>query len=178
MTTRMTTRPMTILVLGGTRSGKSGVAERLTDEAATGGAVTYVATAFVDDADPDHVARIVAHQTRRPAAWHTVECGPSVDLVDALVSIDHTVIVDSLGTWLTQFDDLTPPVDRLVAAVAAREARALATVLVSEEVGLAVHPPSELGRRYVDAMGTLNQRVAAVADRCLLVVAGRTLELS
>ena len=84
------------------------------------------------------------------------------------------MLVDSLGTWLTAHPDLTPDVDRLVDALEHRDGP---TVLVSEEVGLAVHPPSEIGRHYVDAIGTLNQRVAAVAQRVVLVVAGRTLEL-
>ncbi len=168
-------RPMITLVLGGTRSGKSAVAEQLTAEAAGSGPVSYVATAFVDPGDPDHVARVAAHRARRPAEWHTIECGPDADLPSILETVDHTVIVDSLGTWLTTFDDLRPATDRLLAALTARTAP---TVLVSEEVGLAVHPPSELGRRYVDAMGSLNQAVAAAADRSLLVVAGRTLDLA
>lgn len=51
------------------------------------------------------------------------------------------------------------------------------TVVVSEEVGLGVHPESAVGRRFRDVLGTLNQRVAAVADDAHLVVAGRLLAL-
>ena len=85
------------------------------------------------------------------------------------------VLVDSLGTWLTGHRDLVPGTDALVRALVARDDD---TVVVSEEVGLAPHAPSELGRRFADELGVVNQRVAAVADRALLVVAGRTLELA
>ncbi len=56
-------------------------------------------------------------------------------------------------------------------------ARSADTVLVSDEVGLSVHPPTALGRQFVDAVGDCNRAIAAIADRVLLVVAGRTLEL-
>ena len=88
------------------------------------------------------------------------------------------MLVDSLGTWVAAHDDLAPDVAELVAALRARAARAVgATVVVSEEVGLGVHPPTEVGRRFADALGALNREVAGVADRVLLVVAGRVLPL-
>jgi adenosyl cobinamide kinase/adenosyl cobinamide phosphate guanylyltransferase len=59
----------------------------------------------------------------------------------------------------------------------ALRARAGDAVLVSEEVGLGVHPSSEAGRRFRDALGALNVAVAEVADEVLLVVAGRVLPL-
>ena len=85
-------------------------------------------------------------------------------------------LVDSLGTWVTlqpKFD-IEAHGDDLLAALVGRNAP---TVLVSEEVGLAVHPPTSLGRRYVETVGMLNQRIAAVSDRVLFVMAGRALEL-
>ncbi|WP_420617842.1 bifunctional adenosylcobinamide kinase/adenosylcobinamide-phosphate guanylyltransferase [Candidatus Poriferisocius sp.] len=163
---------MIVLVLGGTRSGKSEVAEAIAES--LGSAVTYVATAAVDPDDTDHSARVAAHKVRRPPGWDTVECEAPADLPRLLREIDHPVVVDSLGTWVTLHAELTVDADDLLAALADRTASA---VIVSEEVGMAVHPPSELGRRYVDAMGKLNQQVAEVADRVLLVVAGRPLEL-
>ncbi|MCY4104727.1 MAG: bifunctional adenosylcobinamide kinase/adenosylcobinamide-phosphate guanylyltransferase [bacterium] len=165
---------MIALVLGGASSGKSLVAEELAGS--LGGAVTYVATAVPDPGDADHLARIAAHRTRRPADWVTVECAAAADLAGHLRRLDGVALVDSLGTWIALkpgFDVAEETAD-LLAAVAQRDAP---TVLVSEEVGLAVHPPSEAGRRYVEAVGALNQRIAAVADTVLLVVAGRALEL-
>lgn len=169
---------MITLVLGGTRSGKSRIAEDIaTSAAASGGqaaGVTYIATARLDPTDADHRARIAAHQALRPDNWATLECGSAADLVRHLEGSPGVVLVDSLGTWITLDPDLAPDHIPLLAALRARRAP---TVVVSEEVGLAVHPPTELGRRYVDALGSLNQAVADLADRALLVVAGRVIDL-
>ena len=162
---------MITLVLGGARSGKSAVAERLA--AALPTPVTYVATAAVDPADADHVARVAAHQARRDPAWTTVDA-VGADLPAALRSHSGTVLVDSLGTWLTGHADLVADAADLCAAL---QERAGDTVVVSEEVGLGVHPSSELGRHFRDALGAVNVAVAEVADRVLLVVAGRVLPL-
>lgn len=157
---------MITLVLGGARSGKSAVAESLVD-----GDVVYLATATVTDAD--FAERVERHRARRPPSWATVESGP--DLADALRSCgDRPVLVDSLGTWLAGVERFAADVDGLVEALRARTA---ATVVVSEEVGLGVHPETEVGRRWRDAVGEANQAVAAVADDVLLVVAGRVLRL-
>lgn len=137
--------------------------------------MAYVATAAVDPSDADHAARVAVHQARRPEHWSTVECEAPADLPRALREVESLVLVDSLGTWATQHHEMTVDAGDLLAALASRSAP---TVIVSEEVGLAVHPPSEMGRRYVDALGMLNQQVAEVADRVLMVVAGRILELS
>ncbi|MYH72949.1 MAG: bifunctional adenosylcobinamide kinase/adenosylcobinamide-phosphate guanylyltransferase [Acidimicrobiia bacterium] len=163
---------MIILVLGGTRSGKSGVAESIAQS--LGLAVTYVATAAVDEKDSDHAARVAAHQARRPKHWSTVECEEPEDLPRHLDEIDGVVLVDSLGTWVAHHSGLTVEADGLLDALARRTDPA---VIVSEEVGLSVHAPTELGRRFADELGMLNQKMAAVADRVLLVVAGRALEL-
>ncbi|MGH9165874.1 MAG: bifunctional adenosylcobinamide kinase/adenosylcobinamide-phosphate guanylyltransferase [Acidimicrobiales bacterium] len=156
------------LVLGGARSGKSAEAERLA--AAAAGPVTYLATG--DATDDDMAARIAAHQHRRPVEWTTVEVGR--DLVGALGSIDGTVLVDSLGSWLAGHEGFAADADAVAAALVARTGD---TVVVSEEVGWGVHPSSEAGRAFRDALGALNQAVAAVADVVLLVVAGRVLRL-
>src|SRR5690349_17187756 len=103
-----TTRAPLVLVLGGTRSGKSRTAERLAaDLAAPGGRLTYVATAALDPADADHSARIAAHRDRRPATWTTVECPDPAGLAGVLASTGGPVLLDSLGTWVAGHPDLT-----------------------------------------------------------------------
>jgi len=164
-----------VLVLGGTRSGKSAVAEAIAGRlAGPDGAVTYVATARVDPADADHVARVDAHRARRPDTWATVECADPGALPGALVRAPGCVLLDSLGTWVSGHPGLDPDPAALVAALRARSAP---TVVVGEEVGLSLHAPTALGRRFVDALGAVNRAVSDVADEALLVVAGRALRL-
>lgn len=166
--------PSVTLVLGGTRSGKSAVAERLAAEiaAASAGAVTYVATASVRD--EEMAARVAAHQARRPAGWATVELHEPAQLPAVLRRVGGVVLLDSLGTWVASTHEMAVDAGALTAAL---QARSGPTVVVSEEVGLAVHPPTAAGRAFTDALGSLNQAVAGVAARALLVVAGRIVEL-
>lgn len=158
------------LVLGGARSGKSRVAEALAGaDPAT--EVVYVATAEVGD--DDFAARVALHRQRRPPSWSTVESGP--DLAATIRSLpDRPALVDSLGTWVARCDGFAADAGALIAALRSRTS---STVVVSEEVGLGVHPETEVGRRWRDALGEVNQQVAAAADTVLLVVAGRTLRL-
>lgn len=161
---------MITLVLGGVRSGKSAVAEQLALRA--NGSVLYVATGRATD--HDMAARIEAHRQRRDGRFETIDAGAG--LIDALGGHDEQpALIDSLGTWLAGHESLTVDVDGFAAALVARRAP---TVIVSEEVGLGVHPSSDVGRRFRDALGELNHAVAAIADDVLLVVAGRVLPLT
>ena len=165
---------MITLVLGGARSGKSAMAERLVAQLPP--PVTYVATGVIGD-DADLARRVEVHRRRRPATWRTVEAGP--DLEGALAAAPGTVMVDSLGMWVAATWDSSS--GRLKADLAtlcqALESRSGDTVVVSDEVGLGVHPFSEAGRRFRDVLGVVNQAVAERSDRVLLVVAGRALPL-
>lgn len=174
---------MITLVLGGTRSGKSRVAEDLAARVAAsgGGRVAYVATAVVDPNDGDMVRRVAAHVARRPTEWSTVDAGrelaPALVGLAAKVRPGDAVLIDALGTWLAAFESLRPDVDPLITALAALSSGGAEVVVVSDEVGLGVHAPTEIGRRFTDALGEINQAVAAAADRVWLVVAGRVLPL-
>jgi adenosylcobinamide kinase/adenosylcobinamide-phosphate guanylyltransferase len=156
------------LVLGGARSGKSAMAERLASMA--GDHVVYVATAEVHD--DDFAARVAAHRARRPATWSTVEAGADLPAAITGASTGHPLLIDSLGTWVARCTGFAADAQALLAALDGRDA-----VVVSEEVGLGVHPETEVGRRFRDALGEVNQAVAAAADRVLLVIAGRAIEL-
>jgi adenosyl cobinamide kinase/adenosyl cobinamide phosphate guanylyltransferase len=127
---------------------------------------------------------VAAHRHRRGGRFHDVEAGD--DLAGALRRLPaEPALVDALGTWLAS-PAVTPawadgPGERLDALaaelVAALTARTAPTVVVSDETGLGVHPESAVGRRFRDALGTVNQRVAAGAGAVWLVVAGRVLPL-
>jgi len=165
----------TTLVLGGTRSGKSAFAERLL---ATWPEVHVVVT--LEGADPTMRERIRAHQARRVPSHRVIELEDPRDLPRLIGFDERPMLVDSLGTWLARFDLLqTDELGRLrseLAAAAARRPSPL--VVVSEEVGLAVHPMTPVGRAFVDELGLLNQAMAAVATQVYLVVAGIPIELA
>lgn len=160
---------MITLLLGGARSGKSELAERMAG--ALPEPVTYVATAD-PGRDDDFARRIERHRARRPSAWTTVEAGP--DLPAALKGLEGTILIDSLGTWVASIPDFEADADPLCEVLSSH---AGAVFVVSEEVGMGVHPSTEAGRRFRDALGQVNARIAAIADEALLVVAGRTLRL-
>ena len=135
-----------------------------------GDAVTFVATGSAHD--EEMAERIALHRRRRSPAWSTVEVNDG--LAGALCDLDGPVVVDALGTWLAGQDGFEVDGDELCRALRTRRGD---TVVVSDEVGLGVHPSTEAGRRFRDALGMLNQQVGAVADDVFLVMAGRVLRL-
>ena len=110
------------------------------------------------------------HDPRRRVLGHALLAPRHDGLAEGLPA----VLVDALGTWVAAHPDLDPDIDGLVAALVARRGD---TVLVSDEVGLGVHPSTEIGRRFRDVLGGVNTAVADVADDVLLVIAGRILPL-
>ncbi len=168
---------MRVLVLGGIRSGKSEWAESvIAQSVGEKDPVRYLATGPVDD-DADWAARVAAHRVRRPRHWSTVE---TFDVAKQLRADDSApTLVDDVGGWLTAAMDgarawtggsVRTDVDDLVDAVAGYESD---LVLVSPEVGLTVVPETAGGRRFADELGALNQRLAQLCDRVVLVVAGQ-----
>ena len=172
-----------ILVLGGSRSGKSAYAESLL---ADGAAVDYVATAADRPGDEEWTRRVAAHRARRPSAWRTIETG---DLAGVLAAEGPPVLIDSITTWLARVLDDTdywsapaahpPPAypERAEQLCALWGSTGRHVVAVSDEVGSGIVPKTESGRRFRDQLGELNQRLAAAADEVYLVVAGVPLRL-
>lgn len=160
---------MITFVLGGARSGKSSVAEAI---AARLDGVTYVATILANPTDTDLVARVATHRLRRSADWATIE--PPYDLAEVFATTTSPILCDSLGPWLAAQPGFDVDIDRLVEALVQRTEP---TILVSDEVGMGVHPETILGRQFRDELGYLNQAIANVAHESLFVVAGRVLPL-
>ncbi len=175
------------LILGGARSGKSSYAEQLAAQRGTH--VAYVATAQAWD--EEMALRIANHQAQRPLHWHTVEAPTQVGatlataeiavkaagsawevvLVDCLTLLASNVILalpEPVGIAAAE-TALRVEVDALLAAYTTSKA---SWILVSNEVGLGIVPAYPLGRVYRDALGRVNQRLAAVADEVLFMVAG------
>jgi adenosylcobinamide kinase / adenosylcobinamide-phosphate guanylyltransferase len=162
-----------VLVLGGVRSGKSRYAQEL---ASRGKQVAFIATA--EACDDDMRRRIARHREERPASWATFEA--PVALEDTLLECGSkfdTILIDCLTVWTANLMHAEQSDEDRVLAHADRLAEVLrkipaSVVLVSNEVGSGVHPNSDIGRVYRDLLGFMNQRVAAVADEVILLVAG------
>jgi adenosylcobinamide kinase / adenosylcobinamide-phosphate guanylyltransferase len=159
-----------LLILGGTRSGKSRYAFERT-RALEPDAVAFIATARAGDPELD--ARIALHRAQRPATWRTLEV--ERDLAGAIRAAAgaRVVLLDSLTLWAATVVEA----ERSLRARWEDAARILADhpfdlVVVSEEAGLGTTPMSELARRFLDELGWLNQQVAALCDEVRLMVAG------
>jgi adenosyl cobinamide kinase/adenosyl cobinamide phosphate guanylyltransferase len=163
-----------IVLLGGARSGKSALAQRL-----AGAEATLIATARA--VDSEMAERIRRHRDERPSAWTTVE--EPIDLCRALAAVapDATVVVDCLSLWtanLLEAGWTDAEVEQEGESAAASAAgRPGTTIVVSNEVGLGIVPVTPLGRRYRDVHGRVNASWANAADRAVLVIAGRLLDL-
>ena len=180
------------LVLGGARSGKSTSAEKCAKE--TGGEnVLYVATS--ETKDEEMKERVVKHRADRPSAWDTVEAprnvvqairqvrsDASVILLDCMTFLVANHLMDAAALEDDPFDvPSVDPFDRKIETKIIAEVEALIAyvqetdvelLVVSNEVGLGLVPPYELGRAYRDFLGRANQMLAKHADEVLFFVAG------
>ena len=157
------------LVLGGAASGKSAFAERLVKAALR--PLVYIATG--EASDPEMRARIARHIAARGPGWHTVEAPLAVSEAIAAANPGSAILLDCATLWLGNLMfadmDIGMETSHLLQAIAATKAP---VVVVSNEVGLSPVPDHPLSRRFRDAQGALNQRLAAAADLAVLVVAG------
>jgi adenosylcobinamide kinase/adenosylcobinamide-phosphate guanylyltransferase len=181
-----------ILILGGARSGKSSYAEKQAKELG-GDSVLYVATS--ETKDEEMVGRVEKHRSERPSAWVTVEAprnvaqairrersAEKVILVDCMTFLVANYLMDAAAPEDDPFDDPSAdPFDAQIEAdvvadvedlIAFAKETDVEMLVVSNEVGLGVVPPYELGRAYRDILGRANQILARHADEVLLFVAG------
>lgn len=174
---------MRTLIIGGARSGKSAYAERLA--VASRKRIVYIATAQAGD--DEMRIRIAHHRERRDVYWTTVE--ETIELGRAIEKHsgpETLILVDCLTIWLANllFSEARsyPEVGKIDPPAAFQYQRALllqalenakgGVVLVSNEIGQGVIPQGAISRWFVDESGRLNQDVAAVCDRAVLIVAG------
>src|ERR1700722_11090144 len=168
---------MLTLILGGAKSGKSRLAQRLAARAAR---VSYIATAMVDD-DPEMAARIARHRGDRPHSWQTIEEPLALASAVERASKDiDTILVDCLTIWLSnlswehrdrpsqEFEVLTHREIERIASVARR----CRVILVSNELASGTVPEAAVTRAFRDVHGILNQCAAEAADEVILTVAG------
>jgi adenosylcobinamide kinase/adenosylcobinamide-phosphate guanylyltransferase len=157
------------LILGGARSGKSALAQRLANIAGTD--VTYVATATADD--NEMVMRIAQHKSDRPSHWSLIEEPVALTTVLAqLSSSGQTVLVDCLTLWLSNVLGSNGDLSIVIDFVNAVEQFDGHLIMVSNEVGQGIVPMGELSRQFVDEAGRLHQLLASCCDRVVMTVAG------
>jgi adenosylcobinamide kinase/adenosylcobinamide-phosphate guanylyltransferase len=162
------------LVIGGCRSGKSDYGLAL-GEAAPGSCKKFVATCV--PRDPEMRARVDRHRRDRPHAWETVEepvglvsvierHGPAADLllIDCLTLWVSNLMLDGLGVEAIEHEG-----EKLATALLAA---ACPVILVTNETGAGIVPDNELSRTFRDAVGFVNQKIAACAHRVCWMVAG------
>ena len=170
-----TNRGKITLVLGGARTGKSRYAQKLAERAS---AVAFVATAkAVDD---EMREKILRHRHERPKNWRTFE--EPLDL--AQIIAEHAsrfdlLLVDCLTLFVANIleENPTRAEARITDFLDSLRTASACIVLVSNEVGSGVVPAYPLGRRFRDALGELNQKVAAIADNVVLMIAGLPMAL-
>jgi adenosylcobinamide kinase/adenosylcobinamide-phosphate guanylyltransferase len=173
------------LILGGARSGKSSHAQKLAAD--SGKSVLYVATA--EARDQEMATRIAAHRAERPANWRTLEAPVDVgEAIRASIGASEIVLVDCITLLASNIIAPLPEtvsyenaekalLDEIEALRAAYAASTAHWILVSNEVGLGLVPPYPLGRRYRDALGRANQRLAEMADDVFFMIAGLPMAL-
>jgi adenosylcobinamide kinase/adenosylcobinamide-phosphate guanylyltransferase len=159
-----------VLVLGGARSGKSRYAQTLAESASR--ERLFLATAQAGD--PEMAERIARHRAGRGAGWQTRE--EPLELAAALraeTRKDRVVLVDCVTLWLSNLMLAGRDLDREISALT-KEIRTLngPVILVSNEVGLAIVPETQLGRQFRDWQGRANQELGAVCDAVVFVAAG------
>ena len=164
-----------VLILGGVRSGKSRYAQQIAGD--VGKRVLFLATAEAGDDEMKH--RIARHKSSRPESWRTIE--EQMDIAGASrknAARADAVIIDCVTVWLSNMlmhneklseKEMIKDIDKLIDSYEHGDAT---YIIVSGEVGMGIVPEHPLGRIFRDYLGLANQRLAAKADRVVLMVAG------
>ena len=172
--------PKITLILGGARSGKSSYAQSIAEESRK--SVTFLATAQA--LDDEMSARIQKHRAERSVNWETLEVPLGIASHTEQIKSD-VVILDCItlliSNLLMQFveNDLVDEKPFMLAVQKETDELLLAIheheqswIIVSNELGLGLVPPYQIGRVYRDGLGWANQRLAREADKVIFMVAG------
>jgi adenosylcobinamide kinase/adenosylcobinamide-phosphate guanylyltransferase len=164
------------LVIGGARSGKSAMAQRLAEQ--SGRHVTVIVTG--QPRDEEMQARILRHQRDRPGDWSTVEAPLDITAAIAAVPAADFLLLDCLTLWVANLLEQDADEEQIHAAARqiVGELQHRDAAVVTNEVGLGAIPMSELGRRFGDVLGRVNAVFAESAERAVLMVAGKALDLA
>ena len=173
---------MLTLIIGGARSGKSRFAQALCRDARN---VVFIATASAESADEEMSARISRHRAERPHDWITIEEPLYLDRVVREAPPDATLLIDCITLWVSNLmwkhkalaDDEQANIILKHVVEFTEAAQERQVIAVSNEVGSGIVPDNNVGRAFRDLQGFVNQSLARVATRVVLVVAGLPLVL-
>ena len=174
---------MLILITGGVKSGKSRYALEAVRQPADSNLDPKCFIATAEAFDEDMKLRIARHQHERGPEWTTLEAPVHLGEILSQKNLSYQcIVIDCLTLWVnnllhyqsSQGLDIESEIEKFETALKALE---IPVVIVTNEVGLGVVSESPLSRRYVDLLGTLNQRIARLADRVIFMVAGTPLEI-
>lgn len=182
---------MITLIIGGARSGKSTLAEKIANKRG-GKEVIYLATAEVRDDEMKE--RVAKHRLQRPTTWKTIEEPYRVSKRLEVIDKGKVLLLDCLTVLITNLllqgseagteeIDFTPSgqeeelMEEIKAIVKVSQEKELDLIIVTNEVGQGLVPPYKLGRLYRDVVGRANQYLASIADKVYLCVAGLPIEI-
>lgn len=171
------------LITGGVKSGKSSYALRLAEEKAGNGSVRFIATAHRGIGDDSLEDRINKHVAERPSHWTLFE--PPTDLAESISSPgdEKLTILDCVTLWIgdlvsaPEYDHSDGTAHRISQLIDELKTSDRDTLVITNEVGSGVAPPTAIGNEYADELGTANRLIAEVADRVTLLVAGQPLRI-
>lgn len=157
-------------ITGGQRSGKSSFAQRLAEEKSD--APIYLATAHIWD--DDFNARVERHKRDRGNNWQTIE---EEIFLSKYIFTGKTVLLDCITLWLTNiFYQNKNDVDKSLEIAKSEWDKFIEhefnLIVVSNELGMGVHPENEIARKFADLQGWMNQYIAKSADKVILMVSG------
>jgi adenosylcobinamide kinase/adenosylcobinamide-phosphate guanylyltransferase len=179
------------LILGGQKSGKSRRAENLAQhwlaQSHQHRAMLVVTAQAWDDEMTQRIARHQADRAQRVPGMITVEEPLQLaQTIQTQSTPDTLIVVDCLTLWLTNWlmpvhgnaaaseQTLSIETGQLLQSISSAPGP---LVLVGNEIGLGVIPLGREVRVFVDALGLLNQQVAAACARVTLMAAGLPLTL-
>lgn len=162
---------MIYLITGGERSGKSSYAQNLALQLSN--SPIYVATARKWDSDFQN--RIDRHQLERDERWTNIEKEKHLSEIDFSGKV---ALIDCVTLWLTNFfvdnkNDVTLSLEEAkkeFLSIANQENATL--IIVTNEIGMGVHASTEIGRKFTELQGWMNQFLASNADEVVLMVSG------
>lgn len=160
------------LILGGARSGKSGLAENIALQSALARHHTPVLIATAQAGDLEMSQRIDQHQRDRDGRWQLIE--EPIDIAAALSGLDdeRVVVIDCMTLWLSNCLHQANWPQHKQAFLETLSSTPHQVIIVSNEVGQGIVPLGQLSRQFVDESGWLHQALAKLCAHVTLVTAG------